>query len=135
MPPPPAAPAVEEPAPSWLAASEVDRLRNEKALREKAAAEAALNPPVAVAKELDWRYAGQMIERHSAERQYAEWQVGALSVLIFIGLWLVCVPAALFFIWRTGWKSSSKLLVGGLAFLLPVVLAIVRLELALQRLQ
>jgi hypothetical protein len=135
MPPSPAAPAPEVPAPSWLAASEVDRLRNERAAREKAAAEAALNPPARLAKELDWRYAGQMVERHSADRQYAEWQVGPLSVLIFIGLWLLCVPASLYFIWRTGWKSSSKLLVGGLAFLLPAVIAVARLELAVQRLQ
>ena len=126
---------VEEPPPSWLAPSEVDRLRNEQAARERAAVEAAANPPAPLPKELDWRYVGSTMERHYSEKQYAEWQVGPLSVAIFIVLWLFCVPASLYFLWKSGWKTSSKVVVACFAVVLPVVVAIVRLEAAIQRLQ
>jgi hypothetical protein len=135
MPAPPAPAVVEEPAPSWLAPSEVERMRNEKVARETAAAVAAASSAAPLPKELDWRYVGQTMERHQSQPQYADWQVGALSVAIFIVLWLFCVPASLYFVWKSGWRTSSKLIVASIAFAVPLVIGLIRLELAIQRLQ
>ena len=141
MPPPPvpvgaAAPApaaLEEAPPSWLAPSEVERLRNEKAAREHAAAAAAANPSAPLPKELDWRYVGQTMERHSEQRQYADWQVGIPSIVIFLALWWFCGLASLIYIWMTGWRTSSKWIVFSISLIVDAVLVLVGIALALQR--
>jgi hypothetical protein len=75
--------------------------------------------------ELDWRRVGEHMEFHHQEREYASWQVGALSVFIFLVLWWFCLPACLYFITRTGWKFTTKVIVFVVAIFLPILAAFV----------
>src|SRR5438105_13433207 len=54
-----AAQPAAEPAPTWLAASESERLQQAKADRARAGASAQAQQAQPLPKELDWRYAGQ----------------------------------------------------------------------------
>jgi 4-amino-4-deoxy-L-arabinose transferase-like glycosyltransferase len=124
-PAPLAAPVVPAPnLPSWVAQSEVERLAQEQRDREQLAAQAAL-PQVPLPPELDWRRVGEHMEFHHQERVYASWQVGALSVILFLVLWWFCLPASLYFITRTGWRFTNKVIVAVVAIFLPILLAFV----------
>lgn len=124
MPLPPVATAPASNLPDWVAQSEVDRLAQEARDREQLAAQAALPQPP-LPPELDWRRVGEHMEFHHQEREYSSWQVGALSVFIFLVLWWFCLPACLFFITRTGWRFNTKVIVAVLAIIVPVLLAFV----------
>jgi hypothetical protein len=116
MPAPPT-PVASAPSnlPDWVDQSEIERLAREKQEREQLAAQAAMPQPP-LPPELDWRRVGERMEYHHAERQYSSWQVGPLSVVIWILLYWFCVPASLFFISRTGWRFATKLIVGIASF-------------------
>jgi hypothetical protein len=129
MPPPsvaapsaPSAPSAN--LPSWVAQSEVERLAQEQRDREQLAAQAAL-PQAPLPPELDWRRVGEHMEFHHQERVYASWQVGALSVFLFLVLWWFCLPASLYFITRTAWRFTNKVIVAVVAIFLPILLAFV----------
>jgi hypothetical protein len=119
--PPASAAAPASNLPSWVAQSEVERLAQEQRDREQLAAQAAL-PQVPLPPELDWRRVGEHMEFHHQERVYSSWQVGALSIFIFLVLWWFCLPASLFFITRTGWRFTTKIIVALFAFFVPVLL-------------
>ncbi len=125
-----AAPAAN--LPSWVAQSEVERLAQEQREREHIAAQAAL-PQVPLPPELDWRRVGEHMEFHHQERVYASWQVGALSVFLFLVLWWFCLPASLYFITRTGWRFTSKVIVAVIAIFLPILIVFVAFASGAQR--
>jgi hypothetical protein len=107
-PSPPGPPAVQ--LPSWVAQSEVDRLAQERQEREQLAAQAAL-PQVPLPPELDWRRVGEHMEYSRRVRVYSDWQVGPASVAIFILLYLLCPIGSLIFLWRSGWRFNTKIIV------------------------
>ena len=113
-----AAPAPVAPIemPSWVAPSEVERIVKEK---QEAAAYAAA-PRIPPPPELDWRQAGHYIQHSKDERVYKDWQVGGASIAYFFICYLLCTFAGLIFIWRTGWRPTSKVLVTVGAILFPV---------------
>lgn len=119
--PAPPMPAAADPnLPSWVDQSEVERLAREKQERQLLAAQAAL-PQAPLPPELDWRRVGEHMKFHTQEREAASWQYGPLSVFIFLVLWSFCLPAALFFITRTAWRFSTKVIVAAVAFGLPLL--------------
>lgn len=124
-PPPPPPPAVN--LPSWVAQSEVDRLSQEKRDREAFAAQAAL-PAIPPPPELDWRQVGQRMEYGKVQRDYADWQVGPLSAVIFLLLYLVCSCGAVIFVWFTGWRFSTKVIVTLVSFVIPIVVVFIYLS-------
>jgi hypothetical protein len=110
-PPPPSGPAAPAPSmPDWVAQSEIDRLAQEAREREQLAAQAALPQPP-LPPELDWRRVGEHMEFHHQQKEYASWQVGPTSVIIYLLLYWLCVPASLYFITRTGWRFTTKVIV------------------------
>jgi len=113
---PPSAPVAPIEMPSWVAPSEVERIVKEKQEAEAYAATPVIPPPP----ELDWRLAGRYIQHSKDERVYKDWQVGGASIAYFIICYLLCYFAGLFFIWRTGWRLPSKILVTVGAFFFPV---------------
>jgi hypothetical protein len=119
-PPPPALPSVE--LPSWVAQSEVERLAQEKRGREELALQASV-PQIPPPPELDWRQVGQRME-YSQERTYADWQVGWLSVALFLLLYLFCSIGSLIFIWRTGWRFTTKIIVTVASIVSSVLLSL-----------
>src|ERR1700682_791351 len=121
-PQPPAAAVAAQAAnlPSWVDPSEIQRLAREKQEREQLAALAAL-PQAPLPPEQDWRRGGEHMQFHTQEKEYASWQYGALSVFIFLVLWWFCLPAALYFITRTAWRFTTKVIVAVVALALPVV--------------
>ena len=130
---PPAAlsgpPAVE--LPSWVDQSEVERLGKEKQEREAFAAQAAL-PQIPLPPEQDWRRVGEHMQFSRTGRAESFWQVGGMSIVIFLVLFLFCSPAALVFTWLTAWKTDSKvivtllLLAPGVIYLILVLTGTVR---------
>jgi hypothetical protein len=121
-----ATPAAQAPVapvemPSWVAPSEVERIVRE---REEQAAYAAM-PVIPPPPELDWRKAGHYIEHSKDTRVYRDWQVGGASIAYFIILYFFCSLAGLFFIWRTGWRLPSKVLVTVGGFLLPIAIYLI----------
>jgi len=46
--------------------------------------------------------------------------VGGMSIAYFLICYLLCTFAGLIFIWRTGWRPTSKVLVTVGAILFPV---------------
>ena len=102
--------------PSWVAPSEVERIVKEKQDAAAYAAAPVIPPPP----ELDWRLAGRYIRHSKDERVYKDWQVGGMSIAYFLICYLLCTFAGLIFIWRTGWRLPSKVLVTIGAFLFPV---------------
>jgi hypothetical protein len=121
--PPPPSPSVAAILPSWVAVSEIERLDKERRDREELAAKAAL-PEIPVPPELDWRRVGEQMKYSRTERNYSDWQVGPLSVVLYILLYLVCWPASLIFLWRTGWRLTTKLIVLVLSIVASFVLAL-----------
>src|SRR5438105_494951 len=120
-----ATPPAAEPAPTWLAASEIERLQKEKADRDRTAAAAEAQQAQPLPKELDWRYAGQNLNRSQSGRRYADWQVGTTSIVIWALLYLFCAWGSQVFIFFTGWKTSNKILVAALSLVAPIALAFV----------
>lgn len=113
-PPPPAwagsagaAPA-PAPLPSWVDPSEIERMEREK--REREAAALAAPPPLPP--EADWRLVGERMQHsdYSHNVNYASWQVGTTSILIYILLLWLCGPVSAIFVWFTGWSLTSKLI-------------------------
>jgi hypothetical protein len=124
-PPPPAPVAPPAPAvglPSWVDQSEVERLAKEQRERQEMAAQASV-PSIPPPPELDWRQVGQRMEYSRPQRTYSSWQVGGLSIVIFLLLYLTCGILALIFIWRTGWRFNSKVIVTVAAIVVPVLYA------------
>jgi hypothetical protein len=121
--PPPPPPSVAAVLPSWVAVSEIERLDKERREREELAAKAAL-PQVPLPPELDWRRVGEQMTYSRTERTYSDWQVGPLSVALYILLLLVCWPASLIFLWRAGWRRTTKLIVLVLSIVGSFVLAL-----------
>jgi hypothetical protein len=105
--PVPAVPVAPIEMPSWVAPSEVERIVKEK---QEAAAYAAV-PRIPPPPELDWRKAGRYIEHSKEERVYKDWQMGGTSIAYFSIIFFTCYPMALIFIWRTGWRFPTKLMV------------------------
>ena len=124
--PPPPTPAPPPDLPSWVAQSEVDRLAQEKRDREVFAVQAAL-PQMPPPPELDWRLVGQRMKYSKPEREYAEWQVGPLSQVIFLLLYGAGAIGAFVFIWHTGWRFQSKVIVTLVSILAPVLVAFIYL--------
>jgi hypothetical protein len=119
--PPPVAPMSQPPAvemPSWVAASEVDRLAKEKQERAALAAMPQQMPPPP---ELDWRRAGEHMEHSRMVRVYGDWQVGPTSIAYFLLLYMLCAPASVVFIWRSGWRFRNKLVVTFLSLFGPAL--------------
>ena len=54
---------------------------------------------------------GEHMEFHHQQKEYASWQVGPTSVIIYLLLYWLCVPASLYFITRTGWRFTTKVIV------------------------
>jgi hypothetical protein len=119
-PPPPSPPSAD--LPSWVAQSEVERLAKEKQERDALAAHAAL-PQMPLPPELDWRQVGQRMKYSRPQRVYAEWQIGPLSAVLYLLLYLVCWPASVVFVWRSGWRFTTKVIVVVVSIVGPVLLA------------
>ena len=102
-----AAPVAPIEMPSWVAPSEVERIVKEK---QEAAAYAAV-PRIPPPPELDWRKAGRYIEHSKEERARKDWQMGGTSIAYFTIIFFTCYPMALIFIWRTGWRFPTKVMV------------------------
>jgi len=129
----PTAPAmVEEDYPSWLAPSEVARLKAEKAVQQAAMAQAASQPPPAQQAPIDW--AGRR-ETAFGRMQYAQapsyswWRAGTGSIFVFLATFCCCGPLSLIYVWGfSAWRPESKrtvtFVVLGL-FVLGVVLRLV----------
>jgi hypothetical protein len=115
---PPPAPVAPIEMPSWVAPSEVERIVKEKQEAEAYAATPVIPPPP----ELDWRKAGHYIRHSKDEGDYKDWQVGGTSIAYFIILYFLCSFAGLIFIWRTGWRLPTKVLVTLGGFFLPVAI-------------
>ena len=123
--PPPVAVAPQAPAvemPSWVASSEIDRLAKERQERADLAAAPPLMPPPP---ELDWRRVGEHMEHSRTVRVYGDWQVGATSIAYFLLLYMVCAPASLVFIWRSGWRFRNKVLITVLSLFGPALVLFV----------
>jgi hypothetical protein len=56
-------------------------------------------------------------------------------VVIFILLYWFCVPASLFFVTRTGWRFTTKLVVGFVSFGAWILIAFALVALRSQTLQ
>jgi hypothetical protein len=131
-PPPQPAPSVAAALPSWVAVSEIERLDQERREREELAAKAAL-PQVPLPPELDWRRVGEHMTYSRPVRTYSDWQVGPVSVALYILLYLVCWPASLIFLWRAGWRGRTKLFVFVLSIVGAFVLALLAIGLGAGR--
>ena len=107
---PPFTPHVDpqESMPSWVAASEIDRMQQQQIEQQMAA---VAPPPPPLPPEQDWRRVGEFMEYHQGPRAYSWWQIGPLSVIIYLVLLWFCVPGALLFLWFTGWSTTSKVIV------------------------
>jgi hypothetical protein len=109
MPPPPNAiasptsPPAASTLPSWVAASEVERLERER--QERAAI--AAQPVEPLPRELDWRHAGEFIE-YSHTESVPFWKHGYSSLFIYLGLLWSCSPLALLYVWLTEWRLYTK---------------------------
>lgn len=118
MPPPPASPRMLESSamPSWVDASEIQRMESKKI--EQRLAE--MTPAVPLAPEQDWRLVGERMQYSDYSHNkgsYAGWQVGVPSVLIYLFLLWFCGVFSLIFVWLTGWKSSTKMILTGVSVL------------------
>ncbi len=114
--PAPAAPVAPIEMPSWVAASEVERIVKDK---QEAAAYAVV-PVIPPPPELDWRKAGRYIQHSKEERVYKYWQYGGTSVAYFVISFLTCYPLGLWFIWRTAWRFPTKVMASIGATFVPV---------------
>jgi len=110
-----AAPVAPIEMPSWVAPSEVERIVKEK---QEVAAYAAV-PRIPPPPELDWRKAGRYIEHSKEERARKDWQMGGTSIAYFTIIFFTCYPMALIFIWRTGWRFPTKVMVTIGAIVVP----------------
>jgi hypothetical protein len=104
---PPFAQAVDpgEAMPSWVAKAEIERLQ-EQQIEQQIAAVAP--PPPPLPPELDWRRVGEFMEYHQGTHAFSSWQIGPLSVIIYIVLLWFCTPLSVVFVWLTGWGTTSK---------------------------
>jgi len=110
--------------PSWVDPSEIERIEREK--RERLMLAAQPPPPVPAAQ--DWRLVGERMQYsdYSHNPNYASWQVGTTSILIYIVLLWLCGPISAIFVWMTGWSLTSKLITTFISLIgLAVVLLLV----------
>jgi hypothetical protein len=114
---PPAAPvaAAAAPLPAWVDPSEVERMERERREREAIAAQA----PPPLPPEADWRLVGERMQYndYSHNPNYASWQVGTTSIVIYILLLWLCGPISAIFVWMTGWSMTSKLITTAISLL------------------
>jgi len=123
-PPPPPPGAAVATMPSWVDPSEIERIEREK--RERLMLAAQPPPPVPAAQ--DWRLVGERMQYsdYSHNPNYARWQVGTTSILIYIVLLWLCGPISAIFVWMTGWSLTSKLITTFISLIgLAVVLLLV----------
>jgi hypothetical protein len=94
--------------PSWIAASEIQRLESEKIQRRLA----EMTPATPVPPELDWRQVGERMQYsdYSHSSGYAFWRVGATSVVIYLLLFWLCGVFSVIYVWMTAWRTSSKII-------------------------
>ena len=124
-PPPPGTPAAAAAAmPSWVDPSEIQRIEQEKRERAMLAAQ----PPAPLPAAQDWRLVGERMQYsdYSHNPNYASWQVGTTSIVIYIVLLWLCGPISAIFVWMTGWSLTSKLITTFISLIgLAVVLVLV----------
>lgn len=127
MPPPPSAPQPVTPTaadgsamPSWVAASEIERLESEKIQRRLA----EMTPATPLPPELDWRQVGERMQYSDYSHNsgnYAAWRVGVTSIVIYLFLFWFCGVFSVIYVWMTGWKTSSKVICTCISFALLFV--------------
>jgi hypothetical protein len=127
-PPPPA--LAPQPAavdmPSWVAASEIDRLEKERQERAVLAAAPILPPPP----ELDWRKAGHYIKHSKTVGGHYDGQkTGPTSVVVYLLLFLFCPIGSLVYIWISGWAFTTKLYLTVLSVAGPIGILFLLLQL------
>lgn len=129
-PPPPPAPPGETGAsalPSWVDASEIQRMESQKIERRLA----EMTPEVALPPEQDWRLVGERMQYSDYSHnksEYAAWRVGVWSVLIYLFLLWFCGVFSLIYVWMTGWKTTTKTVLTGLSILWAILGIIVLLN-------
>ncbi len=93
--------------PSWVAESEIERIQQQQ-VEQLVSSVAPPAPPLPP--ELDWRRVGEFMEYHEGQHAYSSWQIGPLSVIIYIVLLWFCTPVSAVFVWFTGWGTTSKVI-------------------------
>ncbi len=91
--------------PSWVAASEIQRLESEKIERRLA----EMLPPAPLPADRDWRRVGEFMQyTPTARTAPAFWKAGWSSALIYVFLLWFCSPVALIYVWMTEWRMVTK---------------------------
>jgi hypothetical protein len=116
---PPQPTAVE--MPSWVATSEIDRLENERQERAILAAAPVLPPPP----ELDWRRSGHYIKHSKMAGRHPDWPERVTSVAIYVSLLLFCPVGALVYVWISGWRFTTKLILTVVSVGVPIFIFLV----------
>ncbi len=89
--------------PSWVAASEVERIQREKIEQQIA----YVTPAAPLPPERDWRRVGEFME-YSHTPTIAFWRVGWTSLVIYLLLLWFCSPVAVIYVWLTAWGLYTK---------------------------
>ena len=126
-PAPATAPSAAASMPSWVAASEIQRMESQKI----EARLAEMTAPEPIPPDRDWRLVGERMQYsdYSHNKSYASWRVGATSIVIYLLLLWFCGLFSVIFVWMTGWRTSSKALVT----IISIVWFIVAVAVALSR--
>jgi len=135
IPPPatqPAPPAAEEEYPSWLAPSEIARLKEKKARQQAAMAAAPSQPRPQPATPIDWAQRREEAfgrVQYSQAPSYSWWRAGTGSIFVFLATFCCCGPLSLIYVWGfSAWRPESKrtvtFVVLGL-FVLGIVLRVI----------
>ena len=127
---PPAAPTTEPPAPpipvapvpaaaampSWVDPSEIQRMESQRIEAQIA----QMTPAEPLPPDRDWRLVGERMQYGDYTHNrgtYAGWRVGVTSVIIYLFLLWFCGVFSVIYVWLTGWRSSTKMILTGVSVL------------------